>query len=92
MLPVEQNARVALDVADSGYVTEIGRIVMDGPAERLRQSRDIQDFCLGEPERSLQAERRRKRPEDLAIVRYRYGAHTRTEMHRGLEHGRVLTG
>lgn len=91
MLLVERNATAALDVADSGYVTELGRIVMDGPAERLQQSRDIQDFYLGEPERSHHAERCRKRPETLAMVRYRYGAHTWTEMHRGLEHGRVPT-
>ena len=61
MLLVEQNARVALDVADSGYVMELGRIVMDGPAERLRRSRDIQDFYLGGKERSLGEERRWKR-------------------------------
>jgi len=61
MLLVEQNARVALDVAEAGYVMEIGRIVMEGPAERLRQSRDIQDFYLGGKERSLLGERRWKR-------------------------------
>ena len=61
MLLVEQNAQVALNVADSGYVMEIGRIVMDGPAERLRKSRDIQDFYLGGKERSLRGERRWKR-------------------------------
>ena len=61
MLLVEQNARVALDVAHSGYVMEVGRIVMDGSAERLGQSRDIQEFYLGGPERSLQGERRWKR-------------------------------
>ena len=61
MLLVEQNARVALDVADSGYVMELGRIVMDGSAERLRRSRDIQDFYLGGKDRSLGEERRWKR-------------------------------
>ena len=61
MLLVEQNARVALDVADFGYVMEIGRIVMDGSAERLRQSRDIQEFYLDGQERSLGGERRWKR-------------------------------
>ena len=61
MLLVEQNASVALDVADSGYVMELGRIVMDGPAERLRRSRDVQDFYLGGKERSLGGERRWKR-------------------------------
>ena len=61
MLLVEQNATVALDVADTGYVMEIGRIVMDGPAERLRESRDIQDFYLGGSERDLRGELRWKR-------------------------------
>ena len=61
MLLVEQNARVALDVAEVGYVMEVGRIVMDGPAERLGQSRDIQEFYLGGQERSLRGERRWKR-------------------------------
>ena len=61
MLVVEQNARAALDVADYGYVMEVGRIVMDGPAERLRHSRDIQEFYLGARERSQRGERRWKR-------------------------------
>ena len=61
MLLVEQNARMALDAAEYGYVLEIGRIVMDGPAERLRQSRDIQEFYLGAREGSLRGERRWKR-------------------------------
>ena len=61
MLLVEQNARVALDVADFGYVMEVGRIVMQGSAERLRQSRDIQEFYLGGQNRSLREARRWKR-------------------------------
>ena len=61
MLLVEQNARAALDVADSGYVMEIGRIVMDGSVERLRRSGDIQEFYLGGRERSLESARRWKR-------------------------------
>ena len=61
MLLVEQNARVALDIADDGYVMELGRIVMEGPAERLRQSTDIQEFYLGAQQRGLRGERRWKR-------------------------------
>ena len=61
MLLVEQNVRVALDVADFGYVMEIGRIVMDGSAKRLRQSRDIQELYLGGQDRRLRGERRWKR-------------------------------
>ncbi len=47
MLLVEQNAKVALDVADYGYVMELGRIVIDGEAQKLKDSKDIQEFYLG---------------------------------------------
>ncbi len=47
MLLVEQNAKVALDVAHYGYVMELGRLVMDGPAADLAQSKDVQEFYLG---------------------------------------------
>jgi branched-chain amino acid transport system ATP-binding protein len=47
MLVVEQNARVALGIADYGYVMENGRIVLDGPAEQLRENEDIKEFYLG---------------------------------------------
>ncbi|MEL7434860.1 MAG: ATP-binding cassette domain-containing protein, partial [Chloroflexota bacterium] len=47
LLIVEQNARVALAMADFGYVMENGRIVLDGPAEQLRENEDIKEFYLG---------------------------------------------
>lgn len=47
MMLVEQNAKVALDTADYGYVMELGRIVMDNRAEVLAASKDIQEFYLG---------------------------------------------
>jgi branched-chain amino acid transport system ATP-binding protein len=47
ILLVEQNARVALDVVDYGYVMENGRVVLDGPAEQLRENEDIKEFYLG---------------------------------------------
>ncbi len=47
LLIVEQNARVALALADYGYVMENGRIVLDGPAEQLRENEDIKEFYLG---------------------------------------------
>jgi branched-chain amino acid transport system ATP-binding protein len=47
VLLVEQNAALALDIADHGYVMESGRIVLDGPAETLRQNSDIKEFYLG---------------------------------------------
>jgi branched-chain amino acid transport system ATP-binding protein len=47
ILLVEQSASVALAIADEGYVMENGRIVLDGPAERLRAHPDVQEFYLG---------------------------------------------
>ena len=44
---MEQNARAALGVADYGYVMESGRIVLDGPAEKLINNEDVQEFYLG---------------------------------------------
>ena len=44
---VEQNARLALDVADYGYVMENGRVVFDGTPERLRSHADVVEFYLG---------------------------------------------
>lgn len=61
MMLVEQNARVALDLADFGYVMEIGRIVMEGTADRLMQSEDIKSFYLGHQEEGQRGERRWKR-------------------------------
>ncbi|WP_146347843.1 ABC transporter ATP-binding protein [Falsiphaeobacter marinintestinus] len=61
MMLVEQNARVALELADIGYVMEIGRIVMDGSADRLMESDDIKAFYLGHQEEGQRGERRWKR-------------------------------
>ncbi len=47
LLLVEQNATLALEVADYAYVIENGRIVIDGTPERLRGHQDIQEFYLG---------------------------------------------
>ena len=47
ILLVEQNAKAALDIADFGYVMELGRIVLHGKSSDLRESRDIQEFYLG---------------------------------------------
>ena len=47
MLLVEQNASLALAVADAGYILESGRIVIDGPAERLAADPDVREFYLG---------------------------------------------
>jgi len=47
LIIVEQNAQVALDMADHAYVLENGRVVLDGTPERLRAHQDIQEFYLG---------------------------------------------
>jgi branched-chain amino acid transport system ATP-binding protein len=47
VLLVEQNATMALEVADHGYVMETGRIVLEGSAEQLRSNSDIREFYLG---------------------------------------------
>jgi branched-chain amino acid transport system ATP-binding protein len=44
---VEQNARAALGIADYGYVMENGRVVLGGPAERLKDNEDVREFYLG---------------------------------------------
>lgn len=47
ILLVEQNAKLALNVAPYAYVMETGRIVMDDESEKLSQNEDIKDFYLG---------------------------------------------
>jgi branched-chain amino acid transport system ATP-binding protein len=47
ILLVEQNAKAALDIADYGYVMENGRIVLDGPAPKLKENEDVREFYLG---------------------------------------------
>ena len=47
ILLVEQNASVALDVADYGYVMEVGRVVMEDSAQALRDNPTIREFYLG---------------------------------------------
>ena len=58
---VEQNARAALAVAHHGYVLETGRIVMDGPAERLMDSDDVREFYLGRTPEGARDQRRWRR-------------------------------
>jgi branched-chain amino acid transport system ATP-binding protein len=61
ILLVEQNANVALNVADHGYVLENGRIVADDSCERLREKEDIKEFYLGMSETGIRGERRWKK-------------------------------
>jgi len=64
ILLVEQNAAVALAVADYGYVLENGRVVLEGAAADLRGRREIQQSYLGqasgEERRSYRALRRQE--------------------------------
>jgi branched-chain amino acid transport system ATP-binding protein len=47
VLLVEQNATMALRIADHGYVMENGRIVLEGTGDSLRENPDIKEFYLG---------------------------------------------
>ena len=47
ILLVEQNAALALSIASYGYIMETGRIVLDGPADRLKANEDVREFYLG---------------------------------------------
>ena len=68
MLLVEQNAAMALSIADDGYVLENGKVVLSGSAADLRDNADIKEFYLGLSElgtkksyRDVKHYRRRKR-------------------------------
>jgi branched-chain amino acid transport system ATP-binding protein len=66
LLIVEQNARVALDIADFAYVMEGGRIVMDGTASEISNNEDVREFYLG-----LSSEGERKSFRDIKHYRRR---------------------
>ncbi|MDA7417687.1 ABC transporter ATP-binding protein [Xenophilus arseniciresistens] len=61
ILLVEQNANMALNAADHGYVLENGRIVMEDSCERLREKDDIKEFYLGMKDDGVRGERRWKK-------------------------------
>jgi branched-chain amino acid transport system ATP-binding protein len=61
VLLVEQNANMALNIADYGYVLEVGRIVMEDTCARLLEKEDIKEFYLGVKEASVRGTRRWKR-------------------------------
>ncbi|MCA0939694.1 ABC transporter ATP-binding protein [Salipiger pacificus] len=66
-LLAEQNTNVALRYAHYGYILENGRVVMDGPAQALRENPDVKEFYLGMSDegrksfRDVRSYRRRKR-------------------------------
>lgn len=68
ILLVEQNANLALNFAQYGYIMENGKIVLDGSAERVMENEDIKEFYLGLSEvgkkksyRNVKHYKRRKR-------------------------------
>ncbi|HEX8665431.1 MAG TPA: ABC transporter ATP-binding protein [Beijerinckiaceae bacterium] len=66
-LLAEQNTNMALKYAGYGYILETGRVVMDGPAQSLRENEDVKEFYLGVAEgakksfRAVKSYKRRKR-------------------------------
>ena len=61
ILLVEQNAHMALGMADYGYVLEVGRIVMEDTCARLLEKDDIKEFYLGVKDEGVRGTRRWKR-------------------------------
>jgi branched-chain amino acid transport system ATP-binding protein len=67
LLLVEQNANMALSVADYGYIMESGKIVLDGTRDVLASNEDVKEFYLGgggstrKSFKNLKSFRRRKR-------------------------------
>ncbi len=66
VLLVEQNAQIALRIAHYGYIMENGRVVLDGPADKLRGNDDVREFYLG-----LSEAGRRKSLRDIKFYKRR---------------------
>ncbi len=62
ILLVEQNAKMALAIADYGYVLETGRIVLSDTPKALMENEDVKEFYLGiRSEQSVKGYQRYKR-------------------------------
>jgi len=61
MMLVEQNAHAALGIGTSGYVVEMGRVVLDGTAQELLENEDVREFYLGSGEKERKSYRDAKR-------------------------------
>jgi branched-chain amino acid transport system ATP-binding protein len=61
ILLVEQNAAMALETADFGYILEQGRIVMEDRCDRLREKDDVKEFYLGLKQAGIRGQRRWKK-------------------------------
>lgn len=53
ILLVEQNAKMALGIANFGYIMETGRIVLEGTAKDLQENEDVQELYLGVGQESI---------------------------------------
>jgi branched-chain amino acid transport system ATP-binding protein len=61
ILLVEQNAHIALQTADYGYILEVGRIVLQDECRALLEREDIREFYLGHKDAGVRGARRWKR-------------------------------
>jgi len=61
ILFVEQNARVALEVARYGYILEVGRVVLENTSQELMENEDVKEFYLRIKEAGVRGTRRWKR-------------------------------
>jgi len=61
ILVVEQNALMALSLAQYGYVLELGRIVMEDRCKNLMENEDVKEFYLGVTQQSVRGTKRWKR-------------------------------
>jgi branched-chain amino acid transport system ATP-binding protein len=53
VLLVEQNARVALKMADRGYVLETGKVILEGIASELLENKEVQRAYLGKEKKEI---------------------------------------
>ncbi len=53
ILLVEQNAKAALNLADRGYVLETGKVILEGPADKLLENADVKRAYLGRDRKEI---------------------------------------
>ena len=68
VLLVEQNARAALSVASYGYIMEQGKVVLDGPADALRNNEDVKNSTSAAPARPARLQEPEKLPPSQALA------------------------
>ena len=79
ILLVEQNAHMALKIADFGYVLEVGRIVMEDTGARLAEKDDIREFYLGMKAGGVRGDAAMETQETLALTAAQGGRRHRAE-------------